>query len=126
MSGAPAAGAAVERAVAAEYGLDLEGTHRSWADAEYGNGVPVEIKGAAYRRSSGKPGRFRIFEDPHDRLKDHNGWYAFAVYRRRGRGFEVLKSKIVRADNVGPWEWYGAGGHRDSRQIKIPIDDVFG
>jgi hypothetical protein len=29
------------------------------------------------------------------------------------------------AEHVGPFDWYGAGGHRDTRQMKIPIEDVF-
>jgi hypothetical protein len=122
---APAAGAAIERAIAREYDLELEGTHRSWADAEFKNGRPVEIKAAVRRRSSGQPGRFRIFEDPHRRLQDVDGWYAFAVYRPRGRGYQVLKSVMRKAEHVGPFEWYGAGGHRDSRQMKIPIGEIF-
>jgi hypothetical protein len=119
-------GALVERRVADRYDLELEGRHRSWADATFQNGTPVEIKAAAYRRSSGAAGRFRVFRDPHRQLVDRDGWYAFAVYRIRGRGVEVVEQRMRRAVDLEPVEWYGAGGHRDSEQVKLPTSRVFG
>lgn len=50
----------------------------------------------------------------------------FAAYRAVGRGLRVEKIRTVDAIALDErLEFYGAGGHRDSRQVKIPASSVF-
>ena len=118
-------GSLAERKAAEKYGLRLDGVHTSWSDADYQNGTPVEVKSAMYRRANGSPGRFRLFREYHDRLVEANGYYCFVVYRPRGRGIEVLKTRMTKARGLPMSTWYGAGGHRSSEQTKLPIEVVF-
>jgi hypothetical protein len=111
-------GALAERAAAERYALELE--HTSWYDARDRNGRPVEIKSAMLNRASGKEGRFRIFEEYHKRLVDENGSYVFVSYRAVGRGIQIGSMRSLSARSLRI-EFYGAGGHRDSNQAKIPI-----
>jgi hypothetical protein len=116
-------GTVCERRAAKQYGLDLD--RASWHDARFQNGTPVEIKSAMYRRADGSPGRFRVFRKYHDRLRAAGGWYAFVVYQPRGSGLQVRQMKMTQADRLPLSAWYGAGGHRDSEQTKLAIEDVF-
>lgn len=118
-------GSRVEKAVCEEYGL--QPTHTSWYDAVYANGTPVEIKAAIHRRSSGRPGKFRVFKDPHEKLVENDGYYVFAVYRRRGSGAEVLKSVRVDAEDVTPsWRLSGHKDRPGNKESQIRLEDVFG
>lgn len=120
-------GRLVEEAAADRYGIEIEGQHKSWCDGIRSNGDPVEIKGAIRRRSNGSEGRFRIFEEPHKQLARADGWYVFAAYTPRGSGIEVDSMRATRARTLrlGSEDFVGAGGHRDSRQIRIPISRLF-
>jgi len=122
---ANAYGTAAERKAAAEYRLTIEGVHNYWRDAVMQDGTPVEIKAAMVQRADGTPGRFRIFENAHDQLAARDGRYVFVAYRVRGRGIQVLRSKMIHASRLPGSTWYGAGGHRDSRQRKLRIDSVW-
>jgi len=124
-SSANAYGTAAERKAAAEYRLTIEGVHNYWRDAITSDGTPVEIKAAMQQRADGSEGRFRVFEDAHDKLHAAGGRYVFVAYRVRGRGIQVLASTMLHASQLPGSTWYGAGGHRDSRQRKIAISDVF-
>jgi len=116
-------GALVERAARERYGLDAD--HTAHHDARTSDGRPVETKAAMLNRKRGA-GRFRIFEEPHRRLVAEEGLYVFAAYRAVGRGLRVEKMRTVDAIALGErLEFYGAGGHRDSRQVKIPVSSVF-
>lgn len=117
-------GAEVERAGRERYGL--EPAHSPWHDAKRSNGDPVETKAAMYRRANGSPGRFRIFREPHEKLARADGWYCFGSYRVRGRGVEIVAMTMTRARalRLSSSDWYGAGGHRDSEQVKLPIEAV--
>jgi len=115
-------GALAERKARERYGL--EGTHTSWHDARRDDGTPVEIKAAMLNRSSGKGGRFRVFEEYHSRLEKADGIYVFVAYRARGRGITVCRMRSLRAEAL-ELSFYGAGGHRDSRQIKIAPSQIF-
>jgi hypothetical protein len=114
-------GALAERAARERYGLDAE--HDGFHDAVAPDGTPVEIKAAMLDRASGKVGRFRIFEDYHKRLRAAGGWYVFVAYRARPE-FRVARMRSVGAGDVSA-TFYGAGGHRGSRQVKLPVSDVF-
>jgi len=115
-------GAKVEDAARDRYGLEAD--HSAWYDARRRNGDPVETKAAMYRRADGSPGRVRIFRDYHERLARADGWYCFGSYRVRGRGVEIVAMTMTRARalRLESSDFYGAGGHRDSEQIKIPIE----
>lgn len=117
-------GARVERAACDRYGLEPD--HSSWHDAVRSNGDPVEIKAAMYRRDDGSEGRFRIFEDYHERLATSDGWYCFGSYRPRGTGVEIVAMTMTRARalRLSSSDFYSSGGHRDSRQVKIPIQKL--
>jgi len=116
-------GALAERAARERYGLDAD--HTEWNDARTDNGRPVEVKSAMLNRASGHAGRFRIFERVHRRLASEDGVYVFVAYRASGRGISVEKMRSVDADAVR-LEFYGAGGHRDTKQAKVPVSEVFG
>lgn len=115
-------GALAERAARQRY--DLEPAHDAWHDAEAADGTPVEVKATMLNRASGSPGRFRIFERYHGRLARRDGVYVFVAYRAVGRGIQVRQMRSVEAGWLDV-DWYGAGGHRDSRQVKVAVSTVF-
>jgi len=115
-------GTLAERAAAEEYRLRREGEHTSWCDAVDRQGRPVEIKSTDLSRDYP---RFRVFEEYHDKLAAASGSYVFVAFRRRGEGIQVVNSKRVPASRLPGSTWYGAGGHRDSRQRKIAVSAVF-
>lgn len=118
-------GTLAERKMADKWGLKREGVHSYSQDAVDEDGTPWELKSTMATRASGSPGRFRIFERAHDELLDAGGYYGFAVYRPVGRGIQVLRMKAIPAARLPVAAWYGAGGHRDSKQTKLAIGDVF-
>jgi hypothetical protein len=115
-------GALAEQAAADRYGLTIEGEHTAWCDGRMRDGTPVEIKAADLARDYP---RFRVFEKYHRKLQANGGRYVFVTYRRRGRGIQVVKMKRIHASRLPSATWYGAGGHRESQQAKIPVRDVF-
>jgi hypothetical protein len=117
-------GTLVERQAAERYRLELE--RCSWHDALRPDRDPVEIKAAMRTHSDGQPGNFKIYEDYHDQLRDASGWYVFAPYRVRGRGVEVLAWEMRHSSRIPSPSWHGGGAHRDSRQAKIGIGEIFG
>ncbi len=115
-------GALAERAAREQYSLDI--AHTSWHDAMTSDGTPVEIKAAMLNRASGKTGRFRIFEKYHRRLYREDGVYVFVTYNAVGTGISVNRMRAVEASDVR-FEFYGAGGHRASRQAKVTPNRIF-
>lgn len=115
-------GSLAERWAAEEYGLRREGVHTSWRDAVDRDGNSVEIKAALVMRDYP---RFRIFKKYHERLQADGGYYVFVAYKRRGNGISVIRSTRLHSTKLSHSNWYGAGGHRDSEQVKIPLDVVF-
>jgi hypothetical protein len=125
-----AAGTAVEKHVCREYNLTAD--HSGRADAQYPtSGTPVEIKAALRRKSDGrggtKEGEFFVFESPHQWLRRHDGYYVFAVYRFRGRGVQVLKTKRVHASNLPYFEFHESGhpGRNDDREARFKVSQIF-
>ncbi|WP_247003677.1 hypothetical protein [Halosolutus gelatinilyticus] len=117
-------GTAVEKKVFSKYGIVP--ARSSWCDAEFRTtGTPIEIKSAMLRRSNGQPGNFKLYEQYHRRLRRNDGYYIFAVYRPYGRGTRVLKTKLVHSSRVPRLSWHGGGEHRDTRQAKLAIADIF-
>lgn len=117
-------GTACEHRVMDRYGL--EPARSSWKDAEFKNGVPVEIKSTMLEHADGQPGTFKVYEAYHRRLRANDGKYAFAVYRPRGgHGLEILKMKLIHSSQLPRLSWHGGGDHRDTQQAKIAINEIF-
>lgn len=118
-------GTLAERKMADRYDLRREGEHTSWCDAVDRQGNPWELKATMAERADGSSGRFRIFEDSHEKLQAVGGYYGFAVYKPRGRGITIIEMKSLDASELPGSTWYGAGGHRGSNQRKVGIEEVF-
>lgn len=110
---------------------EQRGYHREnsgpWHDARDPNGVPVEIKATKRERSNGDEGRFRIFQQPHHKLRAEDGRYLFVVYRIRGRGMEVLDMHEIPARRLRPSSWR-VSGHATTgrdREIQLRISDAW-
>ena len=125
---ANAHGTACEYHLADKYGFDLKRDGKridtSWYDG-LKSGVPWECKATAYKHADGNPGNFKIYKRYHSKLQSQGGWYAFAVYRVRGQGTQILKTKAVRASSLPMMRWHGGGDHRDTKQGKLAISDIF-
>lgn len=109
------AGTQAEEYVAQQTGG--ERTPNAWFDVEAPEGI-VEVKSTQDRLSSGRRGRFRLWYDQHQNLKDHGGTYWFLV---DGVGVEQLDPEEV--DDIMDDEglsWAGSGNHpQDTRQLKL-------
>ena len=116
-------GTLVEKKICRKRRFDL--ARSSWKDAEFQNGTPVEIKSTMAVHSDGQPGTFKLYRKYHDRLREAEGWYCFAVYKVRGRGVTIVADKLVRAAEVPLLRWHGGGDHRETQQAKIAISDLF-
>ncbi|TYT63134.1 hypothetical protein FYC77_05110 [Natrialba swarupiae] len=76
--------------------------------------------------SNGQPGTVKIYREYHEKLRRHDGWYCFVVYRPHGcSGLTVVRDKMTRACDLPLLRWYGGGDYRETEQPKIPIDDIF-
>lgn len=115
-------GTICERRAAEKYGLTL--ARSSWKDVER-NGTPVEIKSTMIEHSDGQPGNFKVYEAYHRILRRHDGRYVFVVYRPTKAGLRVLKMTIVHSSQLPRLSWHGGGAHRNSKQAKIPISEIF-
>lgn len=116
-------GSLAERRLADRYGV--ERVDEYWRDGVDEDGTPWEFKAAMAERADGSEGRFRVFEDAHDKLAANGGRYGIVAYRPHGRGIVVLNMTSFPASRLPLSKWYGAGGHRDSRQTKIAVSEVF-
>lgn len=112
-------GTLIERKAAERYDLDLD--RCSWHDAKRPDGTPVEIKGAMYQHADGQYGTFKLYQKYHRQLRVKDGLYVFAVYRVRGMGIEILDWSVHHPSNLPRLNWHGGGGHRGTKQTKIPI-----
>ena len=116
-------GTLVEKQAVERYRLDLD--RASWHDARRDDGTPVEIKSAMIEHADGQPGNFKIYDQYHDRLREADGYYVFGAYRRRGRGVQVLRWEMRHSSRLPRLDWHGGGDHRDARQAKVGIDEIF-
>lgn len=116
-------GTLCERKVARKRRFEL--ARASWKDAEFQNGTPVEIKSAMSEHADGQPGTFKLYREYHEKLRREDGWYAFAVYKVRGKGVTLLDEKMVHSSNIPTLQWHGGGDHRGTEQAKLAIEDVF-
>lgn len=118
-------GSLAERKAADRYRLRREGAHTSWCDAITEDGTPVEIKSTMVEHSDGQPGNFKLYRQYHERLVEESGRYVFVVYKPRGRGITVLKMEMRHSTRLPMLRWHGGGEHRNSKQGKLAIEDVF-
>lgn len=115
-------GTSVERQVADEYQITL--ARASWKDADRRDGAPVEIKSARLETADGRPGRFKIYESYHRKLRQNGGYYVLAVYRARGPAAEIVRSTMRHSSRLPRLSWHGGGDHRDTRQAALSVDAV--
>lgn len=114
-------GEKAEAAAARKYGLEQENTE-AW-DLTASNGMKYSVKACRTYRSEGSPGRFRFWEDSHNRFMQERGAYILVVYSRDSEEIwriEKVSQDAVHAEVSG--NWYGSG-HRlksNSRQYKLP------
>ncbi|ELY89088.1 hypothetical protein C483_14095 [Natrialba hulunbeirensis JCM 10989] len=67
---------------------------------------------------------WKVYREYHEKLRRHDGWYCFVVYRPHGRpGLTILQDKMVRSCNLPLLRWHGGGDRRGTQQAKIPIGD---
>jgi len=115
-------GTAVEKKMFEKYGLEPD--RRSWCDAKRSDGKPVEIKSTMRTHSDGQPGNFKLYEQYHRKLRRKGGYYVFAVYRVRGRGLQILRSKMIHSSQLPRLSWHGGGQHRTTKQSKLDIQEI--
>ena len=122
-------GTACEYHLAERYRVDLVDSDgkridTSWYDGRKGS-TPWEFKATAHRHSDGQPGNFKVYRAYHRKLEKNGGKYGFAVYRRRGTGTQILKTRALPASKLPALSWHGGGSHRDTQQAKISIGAIF-
>lgn len=115
-------GTKAEYHLAEKYGLEL--ARESWKDAEKA-GTPWELKATKRTHADGQPGNFKIYRKYHEQLQAESGRYGFAVYRIRGKGAQILDTTTLPASRLPKVRWHGGGDHRDTKQAKVSIGDIF-
>ena len=105
---------------------NLEAARASWKDAEDKKGRPWELKATMLEHADGQPGNFKLYSQYHRKLRRYDGYYGFQVYRVQGRGIRVVKAKAMHSSQLPRLSWHGGGDHRDAKQAKLGIAEVFG
>ncbi|WP_425603037.1 hypothetical protein [Halosolutus gelatinilyticus] len=59
-----------------------------------------EFKATAHRHADGNLGDFKVYKRSHSKIVRAGGWYGFAVYRRRGTGTQILRTKAIAASSL--------------------------
>lgn len=116
-------GSICEQRAMEQYGLEAD--RDSWRDARLSSGTPVEIKSTAYEHADGQPGNFKVYEAYHRKLRRHDGRYVFVVYTPTKRGLRVRRMTMIHSSQLPRLSWHGGGEHRETRQAKIGIGEVF-
>lgn len=95
--------------------FSLTADRGTYHDARDADGRPVEIKACQLRIERGDPGKWFVREANHERLRDADGLYAFAVYDPLNwtRG-PVLKLELKPSEWLDevPYAWTGNGARR--------------
>lgn len=102
--------------------INGERTPEAWFDVENQEGIH-EVKSTQETLTySNRRGRFRLWKDQHDNLKDHNGTYHFLV---DGVGYVTVPPEYIDTlrDQEGR-KWTGAGTTGKSPQLKISWRDI--
>jgi len=109
------AGTQAENYVARQTGG--ERTPNAWFDVEAPDGI-IEVKSTQERLSSGRRGRFRLWRDQHQNLKDHGGTYWFVVEGKEPAQLDPEDIDDIMADN--DLSWASAGEHpQGTDQLKL-------
>lgn len=94
-----------------------ERTPNAWFDVETPDGI-VEVKSTQQRLSSGRRGRFRLWRDQHQNLKDHDGEYHFLV-EDVGEA-QLTPEEVDAIMDEEDLSWSGSGNHpQGSDQLKL-------
>jgi hypothetical protein len=129
-------GTIVEEKAAERYNLvfrfeDGSSTRCAWRDAirpagakRVEDGQNVEIKAAKVSEDTANP-NWKIYETYHRKLRERDGYYALAAYRPWGRGVRIERWDYRHASKLPRLSWHGGGEHRDSRQAKLSVSEVF-
>lgn len=96
-------------------------TPNAWYDVDHPSGAIIEVKSTQKRLGSGRRGRFRLWKEQHENLRDHGGRYWFLV---DGHGQGVRRNVppeeidgIIKRENR---QWTGSGSHpKEDKQLKI-------
>jgi hypothetical protein len=97
------------------------------------DGPLVEVKSTQTTLANGNAGRFRLWEDQHDKLvradRDGSAFYVFVLYDvDDGRDVEarmVRKDPATIGRSIGARGGWNESGHNQGRQYKLPVDAVF-
>jgi hypothetical protein len=98
-------------------------TPNEWYDVEDFHGIH-EVKTTQETLSNGRSGRFRLWKDQHERLKEQDGTYHFLI---DGVGYKQVPADevddLLEESEAG---WTDAGDHRDeAQQFKLGWPYVF-
>jgi hypothetical protein len=109
------AGTQAEQYVADQIGG--ERTPNAWFDVEGPDGI-IEVKSTQERLSSGRRGRFRLWYDQHQNLKDHGGTYWFLVDGHEPEQVDPEEIDQIMEDKG--LSWAGSGNHpQGTDQLKL-------
>ncbi|AGN01895.1 hypothetical protein L593_09750 [Salinarchaeum sp. Harcht-Bsk1] len=50
--------------------------------------------------SDGQPGNFKLYRAYHEKLRRHDGWYCFVVYRPTRSGLTVITDRVQQAADL--------------------------
>lgn len=111
------AGTQAEEYVARQ--MNGERTPNAWYDVDAGDGTLIEVKSTQGRLSDGRRGRFRLWKEQHEALRDHDGLYWFLVdgggIRENVEPEEI--DAIMERENL---KWTGSGSHpKEDKQLKL-------
>lgn len=122
-----------EEAVADYYGVTHDPDAAEWYDCiNEETGTKYEVKSTVEERSSGRPGRFRLWEDQTISLmgSDRVGtaWVVFVLFDTRDRIVAMRRFRPLTAANLvrsdgGDWNLAGHA-EREGRQHKIAWPEV--
>jgi len=118
-------GTAVEKRMAEKRRFELERGELARREIRKSDASRDQINDARARR---RPAREleSLPRKYHEKLRRHDGWYCFVVYRAHGRsGCTILRDKMVRSSDLPLLRWHGGGDHRGTEQTEIPIDTIF-
>jgi hypothetical protein len=105
----------------------------SWYDGRRESGAVLEVKSALSTLDSGSSGRFRLWQEQHNKLveydRENTARYGFVLFDVDGRRpTALLKQKEPAAVGriIGArGGWYNSGHDSQGQQYKLPITAVF-
>lgn len=115
-------GESIEQYRARRRGSDADHTPDQWFDVMDG-WTPIEVKSTQRTLGSGRSGRWRLWQNQHEKMVEQGGEYDLVVIEDD----EIWREATLSADEVSAiiedkgLSWTGAGEHgMPSRQVKIP------